>query len=79
MIKMTDIHRENEMIVCCAIVEDSKESIAITLNEKNGEIDAGRLPEGYEWCQSHFTYGVRYLRSLAGNPIEADRCTIIWY
>ena len=37
MIKMTDIHRENEMIVCCAIVEDSKESIAITLNEKTAK------------------------------------------
>jgi hypothetical protein len=39
MIKMTDIHRENEMIVCCAIVEDSKESTVIRLNEKNIEAD----------------------------------------
>ena len=79
MVKLKNIRRNDNIILCEAFVENCTEPIHLSLYENSAELDDYILPIGYEWCISHITHAKKYLRSLIGKPIEDSQRTIMWY
>ena len=79
MIRLRNIHRDNGKIICDAFVEDSNEVIKLAFDESTEKLQQYSLPAGYEWCDSHIAYAVRFFRSIIGKPIESDERNIMWY
>lgn len=80
MIKLKNIAKENDRIICDAFVEDCDKPVRLSLNTKNAEFDKIVLPEDYEWCTSHINHAKRYLISLINEEIitSTEKC-IMWY
>lgn len=79
MVKLKDIKRIDNIIMCKAFVEDCDIPIQLFLNEDNAELSNYDLPNGYEWCVSHILHARKYLRSLIGQPITETQRNIMWY
>ena len=79
MVRLINIKRNDGLISCNAIVEDCKKPVALSLDERTGQLRKADLPEGYEYCTTHIGFAERYLKSLAGENSIPESKTIMWY
>ena len=79
MIKLTNIHRNNDVLLCDGFVEDCSIPIPISFNEKTSELSEYNLPKDYEYCKSHIMHAKNYLKSLSGKDISDNEKIIMWY
>ncbi len=73
------IKRENNRILCNALVEDCPEIIPIEYSIEDDVFQQVRLPEGYEWCIGHIRYAERFIRELVNNDELPKEKLIMWY
>lgn len=79
MIKLTNIQKSDDFILCRAFVEDSKSGVDLKYNVRNDEFENFTLPVGYEWCLSHITHAKRFLRTLKEKSDCPNEELIMWY
>ena len=79
MVKLREIERNNESIICIAFVEDCEEPINIEFKLKDETIHSSPLPEGYEWCTSHIVHVRRALKHMADENALVSHTTVMWY
>lgn len=79
MVKLENISRKGNTITCDVFVEDCKEAVSLVLHTTDGAIEAGTLPEGYEWCGTHLWKAKNALKEIAETNLDEKRRTIMWY
>lgn len=80
MVKLENIEKNNNLIECDILPEDSKEYGHLKVNLDSEEIDGYALPEGYEWCRNHLTHAKKALLKYGTSkePLP-DQDLIMWY
>lgn len=80
MVRLTDITRKNGTIRCIAYVEDCKQPIPLSFDERTQSFVEFKLPAGYEYCDWHILiYAKRFLVSFTDmDEIPTERL-IMWY
>lgn len=79
MIKLKNIVRNEDKIVCEAYIEDCSTPVNLCYDRKNKEFDNCELPNGYEWCKSHIHHAEIFLRSVENEHDIPRERTIMWY
>lgn len=80
MVRLTDITRKNGIISCNAYVEDCRQPIFLSFDEKTHSFDAFELPAGYGYCDWHILiYARRFLISAADLDELPSQKLIMWY
>ena len=79
MVRLKQVEKNGDIIVCTAYVEDCKEGIQVEYNIKEHTILSDPLPKGYEYCTSH----IRYIRNALSDAAESGEIPpeglIMWY
>lgn len=77
MIRLKNIQKNDDFIICEIYPEDSKTPGKIAINIAEGAATY-YLPEGYEWCTNHVSHAKRALLSMnETGKIEKEK-TIMW-
>ena len=79
MIRLKNIRKENDKIMCDAFIEDSPNSVKLVLDISSGEMNDYILPEGYEWCHKHIIHARNALISMIRNNNIAPEKLVMWY
>ena len=78
MIKLKNIEKNNHIISCNILPEDSQQEgrLLVDLNsEKEYEY---KLPEGYEWCKNHVAHAIKFLLSVSRDKEIPNEKLIMW-
>ena len=76
MIRLENIKRDGQYVICDIYPEGSKEPGKLTVNLTDGT-GSYTLPDEYEWCESHVNHAVHWIRENAENLPE--RQLVMWY
>ena len=79
MVKLRDISKKDNEIVCNAFVEDCSTPIRLVLDIKSKELAGYEFPRDYEWCKTHVMYAKRFLISLISKDVIPSEKVIMWY
>ena len=73
MVKLKNIKKNNALIECDILPEDSIERGHIIVDLKSEEIKEYVLPKNYEWCRNHINHAARKLIELNEmNPLPDE-------
>ena len=82
MIKLKNIKKNNDIIECDIIPEDSQKaghlSVSLQDDDPYGTVSY-KLPEGYEWCRNHVSHAVTGLIEMAKRSEFLNEKLIMWY
>jgi len=80
MVRLKNIIRKDNRIICDAYVEDCSVPIALAFDERTGILADVVFPSGYEYCTSHiYSHARRFLASLRGKEHLPSERIIMWY
>lgn len=80
MVRLKNIARIDNQIICDAYVEDCLEPIALILDGTTGGLADFSFPKGYEYCASHiFIHAKRCLEELIKKDTVPTEQTVMWY
>lgn len=79
LIKLKNIKRNDNLIVCDAFVEDCDKPIHLSLDVNNKEFEKFTFPDKYEWCTSHISKAKWFLLSISNMSEIPREKTIMWY
>lgn len=80
MVRLTSISKNNNVIKCNIVPEDSKKKGALEVDIKTNEIVSYTLPTGYEDCISYGHHAKRRLiQILKGEKPMRDEYLVMWY
>ena len=79
MVRLKNIERNNNIIECDIIPEDSVEYGHVTVNVISGDIESYRLPEGYENRINHVSFAKRALLEMADDLEFPKEKLVMWY
>lgn len=79
MVRLKSIEKNNNIIECDLIPEDSKESGHVSVKIDTNEIDSFRLPIGYEWCRNHVEHAKNALLEMVKNNAIPKEKLLMWY
>ena len=79
MIKLENINKNNNLIVCDDFVEDCDKPIRLSLDVNKKEFEKFSFPDNYEWCTAHISKAKMFLLSLVGMGEIPKEKTIMWY
>lgn len=78
MVTLKNIEKNNNLIECDIIPEDSKESGHIAVKVDTNEIESFSLPNGYEWCINHIEHAkTALLEMVKNNNIQKEKL-VMW-
>ena len=78
IIKLKNIKKNNNIIECDILPEDSKEfgHVSIEIDSKN--LKEYKLPAGYEWCRKHVSHVQNTLLDFAKSDNIPKEKLIMW-
>ena len=79
MLKLKNIKRNNRVIECDIIPEDSKQKGNVVVDIASGNLREYSLPEGYEWCRNHVNHAQIELLKLSREKNMPDEKLVMWY
>lgn len=79
MIKLKNIKRNDNIIECDIIPEDSQENGHIRVDLMGKILMDSALPDGYEWCTNHIQHAVSKLIELSTAKELPEEKLVIWY
>lgn len=79
MIKLKNIERNDDIIECDIIPEDSRENGHIRIDLKKKILKDSVLPAGYEWCTNHIQHAASKLIELSEEKELPEEKLVIWY
>lgn len=79
MVKLKNIKRNNSIVECDIIPEDSSDSGHIVVNLDSGKLEDFFLPAGYEWCMSHVDHAKNNLIALVKEEHLSKEKLVMWY
>lgn len=77
MVKLKNLKKNNDTILCDVFPEDSVNSGTLVVNTSGNVIDYS-LPDGYEWCINHIYHAARKIRELVNNGTLPSEITVMW-
>lgn len=78
MIRLKNIKKNNSLIECDIIPEDSSQSGHIVVDVISEEIKEYSLPEGYKWCKNHVTHAKNKLIELSTKDNIPNEKLVMW-
>ena len=78
MVKLKNIKKNDSVIECSIIPEDSVLEGRLSIDIQTGETVAFTLPEGYEWCLKHVEHAKQALIDLERAKELPKEKTIMW-
>ena len=79
MVRLRDIHKVGDQLVCSVYVEDSAGPMSMSFDMKSGDFNHSPLPEGYEYCTTHVWKARRVLEKMAASGEIRPNWTVMWY
>lgn len=79
MVRLKSIEKNNNIIECDFIPEDSKESGHISVKIGTKEIESYNLPSGYEWCRNHVEHAKNALLEMVSKEEITTEKLVMWY
>lgn len=79
MVRLKNIEKNDKIIECDIVPEDSKESGHISVQIDTQRIDSFRLPTGYEWCRNHVDHAKTELLKIMSEDVIPREKLIMWY
>ena len=79
MIRLKNIKRNDSVIECDIIPEDSKRTGHAVVDIHSGSLKEYTLPAGYEWCRNHVNHAQTELLKLSKEKEIPDEKLIMWY
>lgn len=76
MIKLENIRKNNNVIECDLIPENSNKSCLFSYDIVSGKVSCV-LPVGYEYCSAHITMVTNWIKKNVSNL--PSKKTIMWY
>lgn len=78
MIKLKNIVKNENVIHCDIIPEDSVSCGSLLYDIDSDEIKSYSLPNGYEWCKKHIIHAKDALREMvSSNQLQKEKL-IMW-
>ena len=77
MVRLDNIHRINDRVMCNAYIEDSSEPVSLILDLDTGTVEDFQWPKGYERHWKHIGKAVYYLLNHA--ECLPEKHIIMWY
>lgn len=79
MIRLINIVRKNDTVMCNIIPEDCKEQGTLTVDLKKEDIQSCKLPEGYEDCRVHVRHAcTAIVKDVKNGKLPKERL-VMWY
>lgn len=78
MVRLKNIKKNNMLIECDIIPEDSKEFGHVTVALDTKELKAYSLPNGYEWCRNHIAHVQTALLEMAHDGVIPHEKLVMW-
>ena len=79
MVRLKNIKRNNIIIECDIIPEDSVEYGHVAVNIVSGDVESYRLPKGYENRTNHVRYAKWALLEMADSSELPKEKLVMWY
>ena len=79
MVKLKNIKKNNSLIECDILPEDSLQSGHIVVDVISAEVQEYSLPKGYEWCRNHVNHAKDKLVELSTENNIPDEKLVMWY
>lgn len=80
MIRLKNIKKNDNVVICDAYVEDCKQAVQIIYHVDAAEIEPVVYPQGYEDCKTHFGMARHFFkRTLEKGEELPQQRTIMWY
>lgn len=79
MVRLKNIKKNNSVVECDIIPEDSTDSGHIVVNLDSGELEDFSLPTGYEWCTNHVNHAKNKLITLVKEEYLPKEKLVMWY
>lgn len=79
MVRLKNIKRNNNIIECDIIPEDSAEYGHVAVNIDSAAVESFSLPENYETCISHVHHAKRALLKIAKDEDLPEEKLVMWY
>ena len=77
MIRLENINRYKDHVICDIYPEDSEKKGTLDVNLQTGYAEY-ELPVGYEYCESHIHHAYRWIKEFKGEEYPHNK-TIMWY
>lgn len=78
MVKLKNIKKNNMLIECDIVPEDSTEYGHVTVAIDTEELKSYSLPNGYEWCRNHVSHAQTALLEMVNSGIIPDEKLVKW-
>lgn len=79
MLKLRNIKRNETVIECDIIPEDSNHAGHMIVDMDSGNIQEYSLPDGYEWCRNHVNHAQTELLKLSREKDIPGEKLVMWY
>ena len=79
MVRLKNIERNNNIIECDIIPEDSEEYGHVAVNIETADVESYCLPENFEWCTNHVRYAKWVLLEMADDLDLPEERLVMWY
>ena len=79
MVKLSNIKRFDDIVVCDLFLEDCKIPVNLSYDEKSRTFRCGDLPKDYSWCSSHLKYAKSAIEKMCEKGVLEEEMTIMWY
>lgn len=79
MVKLKNIKKNNQIIECDILPEDSEEYGHIVVDLSSHKLISYSLPKEYEWCKKHVFHAHHKLISLSKSNELLTNAIVVWY
>lgn len=79
MVILKNIEKNNNIVECDIVPEDSKEIGHVSVKIDTKEIESFILPIGYEWCRNHVEHAKTALLEMMSEDVTPKEKLIMWY
>ena len=79
MVRLKNIKRNNNIIECDIIPEDSEEYGHVVVNIETADVESFRLPKNFEWCTNHVYFAKKALLKMVDDNNLLEEKLVMWY
>lgn len=79
MIKLKNLKKNDSLVECDIIPEDSDKAGHLVVDLKSNKTLKYDLPDGYEWCRSHVKHASDVLIRLSKEDSFPEEKLVMWY